>query len=118
MSNKQAAIEIIRQLQQHGFQALLAGGCVRDMLLGRPAKDYDVATDALPADVIRLFRRTLKVGAKFGVVIVLTQSEQVEVATFRSEAGTRTAAIPPVGSTAAQDAAGGTSPSTACSTTP
>jgi poly(A) polymerase len=87
MSNKQAAIEIIRQLQQHGFQALLAGGCVRDMLLGRPAKDYDVATDALPADVIRLFRRTLKVGAKFGVVIVLTQGQQVEVATFRSEAG-------------------------------
>ena len=87
MSNKQAAIEIIRQLQQHGFQALLAGGCVRDMLLGRPAKDYDVATDALPADVIRLFRRTLKVGAKFGVVIVLTHGEQVEVATFRSEAG-------------------------------
>jgi poly(A) polymerase len=87
MSNKQAAIEIIRQLQQHGFQALLAGGCVRDMLLGRPAKDYDVATDALPADVIRLFRRTLKVGAKFGVVIVLTQGGQVEVATFRSEAG-------------------------------
>jgi len=87
MSNQQAAIEIVRQLQQHGFRALLAGGCVRDMLLGRPAKDYDVATDALPADVIRLFRRTLKVGAKFGVVIVLTQGEQVEVATFRSEAG-------------------------------
>jgi len=87
MSNKQAAIEIVRQLQQHGFQALLAGGCVRDMLLRRPAKDYDVATNALPADVIRLFKRTLKVGAKFGVVIVLTQGEQVEVATFRSEAG-------------------------------
>ena len=71
MSSKQAAIEIICRLQQHGFQALLAGGCVRDMLLGRPAKDYDVATDALPADVVRLFRRTLQVGAKFGVVIVL-----------------------------------------------
>jgi poly(A) polymerase len=87
MSSQQAAIEIIRRLQERGFQALLAGGCVRDMLLGRPAKDYDVATDALPADVVRLFRRTLQVGAKFGVVIVLTQSEQVEVATFRSEAG-------------------------------
>jgi poly(A) polymerase len=87
MSNRKAAIEIVRQLQQHGFQALLAGGCVRDMLLRRPAKDYDVATDALPADVIRLFRRTLEVGAKFGVVIVLTQGEQVEVAMFRSEAG-------------------------------
>ncbi len=87
MSNRRAAVEVISQLQQHGFEALLAGGCVRDMLLGRPAKDYDVATNALPADVIRLFRRTLKVGAKFGVVIVLTQGEQVEVATFRSEAG-------------------------------
>ena len=87
MSSKQAAIEIVSRLQEHGFQALLAGGCVRDMLLGRPAKDYDVATDARPADVVRLFRRTLQVGAKFGVVIVLLHSEQVEVATFRSEAG-------------------------------
>ncbi|MGE5295124.1 MAG: CCA tRNA nucleotidyltransferase [Solirubrobacterales bacterium] len=87
MSNKQAAIEIIQRLQQNGFQALLAGGCVRDMLLGRPAKDYDVATDAQPADVIRLFHRTLKVGAKFGVVIVLVHNHQIEVATFRSEAG-------------------------------
>ncbi len=87
MSNRRAAVDVISQLQQHGFEALLAGGCVRDMLLGRPAKDYDVATNALPAEVIRLFRRTLKVGAKFGVVIVLAQGEQVEVATFRSEAG-------------------------------
>ena len=87
MSNQQAATEVIECLQRHGFQALLAGGCVRDMLLGRPAKDYDVATDARPDDVVRLFRRTLKVGAKFGVVIVLTQGQQVEVATFRSEAG-------------------------------
>ncbi len=87
MSNRQAAIEITRRLQQHGFQALLAGGCVRDMLLGRPAKDYDVATDARPADVMRLFARTLTVGAKFGVVIVLIRRRPVEVATFRSEAG-------------------------------
>jgi len=87
MTNRQAAIEIIRQLQQHGFQALLAGGCVRDMLLERPAKDYDVATDARPADVMRLFPRTLNVGAKFGVVIVLIRRRQVEVATFRSEVG-------------------------------
>lgn len=87
MSNKQAAIEVIERLQEQGFQALLAGGCVRDMLLGRPAKDYDVATNAQPADVMRLFSRTLKVGAKFGVVIVLIRKQQVEVATFRSEAG-------------------------------
>ncbi|HNS19023.1 MAG TPA: CCA tRNA nucleotidyltransferase [Sedimentisphaerales bacterium] len=87
MSNQQAAIEIIHKLQEHGFQALLAGGCVRDMLLGRTAKDYDVATDAQPTEVMRLFPRTLKIGAKFGVVIVLIRKQQVEVATFRSEAG-------------------------------
>jgi poly(A) polymerase len=87
MTNRQAAIEIIRRLQQEGYEALLAGGCVRDMLLGRRAKDYDVATNARPEEVMRLFRRTLKVGAKFGVVIVLARGRQVEVATFRSETG-------------------------------
>lgn len=87
MSNKQAAIRVIKQLRRDGFEALLAGGCVRDMLLGRPASDYDVATDARPQDVIKMFKRTLKVGAKFGVVIVLTQGQPVEVATFRTETG-------------------------------
>jgi poly(A) polymerase len=87
MTNKRAAVKIIKRLQRNGFQALLAGGCVRDMLLGRRAKDYDVATDARPKDVIRLFKRTLKVGAKFGVVIVLIEGRQVEVATFRTETG-------------------------------
>lgn len=87
MNNKQTAIKIIKRLQSNGFQALLAGGCVRDMLLGRRANDYDVATDARPQDVIKLFKRTLKVGAKFGVVIVLIEGQQVEVATFRTETG-------------------------------
>jgi poly(A) polymerase len=87
MANKQAAIKIIKRLHRNGFQALLAGGCVRDMLLGRRASDYDVATDAQPKDVIGMFKRTLKVGAKFGVVIVLTEGRQVEVATFRTETG-------------------------------
>jgi len=87
MTNKEAAIKIIRRLQNSGYQALLAGGCVRDMLLRRRAKDYDVATNARPEDVIRLFKRTLKVGAKFGVVIVLIDSRQVEVATFRIDSG-------------------------------
>ncbi|MCJ7693669.1 MAG: CCA tRNA nucleotidyltransferase, partial [Sedimentisphaerales bacterium] len=87
MTNKQAAIKIIKKLKRNGFEALLAGGCVRDMLLKRPAKDYDVATSAEPADVIRLFKRTLKVGAKFGVVMVLIDQIQVEVATFRTESG-------------------------------
>jgi len=87
MTNREAAIKIVKRLNAEGFQALLAGGCVRDMLLKRRAKDYDVATDATPKDVCRLFRRTLEVGAKFGVVIVLMDKAQVEVATFRTEAG-------------------------------
>jgi len=85
MTNKHAAIKIIRKLKSEGFQALLAGGCVRDMLMGRAAKDYDVATDARPGQVRKLFLRTLEVGAKFGVVIVLMKDKQVEVATFRAE---------------------------------
>jgi len=85
MTNKQAAIKVIKRLQKNGFEALLAGGCVRDMLLGRAASDYDVATNAQPEQVIKIFERTLKVGAKFGVVIVLLQGQQVEVATFRTE---------------------------------
>ncbi|MHC4574367.1 MAG: CCA tRNA nucleotidyltransferase [Planctomycetota bacterium] len=87
MTNRQAAVKIIKRLRRDGFRALLAGGCVRDMLLGRAAKDFDVATDAQPEDVMRLFRRTLRVGAKFGVVIVLLEGKQVEVATFRTETG-------------------------------
>ena len=87
MTNQEAAIQIVKALRAKGYQALLAGGCVRDMRLGRPAKDYDVATDAEPADVNGLFKRTLKVGAKFGVVIVLMDEHQIEVATFRSDVG-------------------------------
>jgi poly(A) polymerase len=87
MTNKQAVIQIIRRLRKAGFQALLAGGCVRDMLLGKKPKDYDVVTDATPAEVCKIFRRTIKVGAKFGVIIILADSQQVEVATFRTETG-------------------------------
>jgi len=86
MTNKQVAIRVIKRLQDNGYQALLAGGCVRDMLLGRRASDYDIATDARPEEVMELFKRTLKVGVKFGVVIVLIEGGQVEVATFRTEA--------------------------------
>jgi len=86
MTSRQAAIKVVRVLRRGGFEALLAGGCVRDMLLGRRASDYDVATDARPEDVVELFRRTLKVGAKFGVVIVLIEGQNVEVATFRTDA--------------------------------
>ncbi|HUS73269.1 MAG TPA: CCA tRNA nucleotidyltransferase, partial [Sedimentisphaerales bacterium] len=106
MTNKQAAIRVIKRLNRNGFQALLAGGCVRDMLLRRPASDYDVATNAQPNDVMKLFRRTLKVGAKFGVVIVLLEGQQVEVATFRTETGYTDGRHPSVVkfATAAEDA--------------
>jgi len=87
MTNREAAIKIIKRLHRSGFEALLAGGCVRDMFLGKAASDYDVATNARPKDIIKIFKRTLKVGAKFGVVIVLIEGRQVEVATFRTETG-------------------------------
>jgi len=80
-------LKIIRKLKANGFEALLAGGCVRDMILNRTAKDYDVATGARPKEVVKLFARTRKIGAKFGVVMVLDHNQQVEVATFRTESG-------------------------------
>jgi poly(A) polymerase len=70
---RQFATDVVRRLRDAGYVALFAGGCVRDLLLQRPAKDYDVATTATPDEVRKLFghRRTLAVGASFGVVIVL-----------------------------------------------
>lgn len=79
------ALEITRTLRSHGYQAYWVGGCVRDLLLGRPAKDYDVATDARPDQVLALFPDALLVGAHFGVVLVARSGAQVEVATFRSD---------------------------------
>ena len=87
MSNREAAYKVVRRLRKEGYQALFAGGCVRDRLLGRAADDYDVVTDAVPEQVTRCFRRTLQIGAQFGVVMVLTEGKQVEVATFRTEGG-------------------------------
>jgi tRNA nucleotidyltransferase/poly(A) polymerase len=87
MSNRDAAYHVVRRLRKEGFTALFAGGCVRDRLLERAANDYDVVTNAVPDEVIRLFPRTLKIGAQFGVVMVLQGDRQVEVATFRTEGG-------------------------------
>ncbi len=115
MSNaKQHAAEIVRALRAHGYQAYLAGGCVRDLLLGREPADYDVATDAIPRQVMQLFPETYAVGEQFGVVLIPQDQEAeesvasgdpstssgqalprpihrckttVEVATFRSDLG-------------------------------
>jgi poly(A) polymerase len=90
MTEREFALHVVQRLQEAGFQALWAGGCVRDELLGRVPKDYDVATNALPERVRQLFRKTVAVGMSFGVVEVLgpRQSGQVlkaQVATFRSD---------------------------------
>jgi tRNA nucleotidyltransferase/poly(A) polymerase len=79
------ANSICKTLRSNGYQALLCGGCVRDLLLKRDPVDYDVATDATPERVISLFPDTLQVGAKFGVILVEQDGLQVEVATFRSD---------------------------------
>jgi len=80
-----ASLRIIRTLRGAGHLALLAGGCVRDQLLGRTPKDFDVVTNATPRRVAELFPRARLVGAKFGVVIVRSLGHDVEVATFRRD---------------------------------
>ncbi len=79
------AIGVIRVLRDHGHQAYLAGGCVRDILLGIEPKDFDVATDAKPDEIQGYFRKTASVGAAFGVMLVRDFGETIEVATFRSD---------------------------------
>jgi tRNA nucleotidyltransferase/poly(A) polymerase len=83
------ALSVAKQLREHGYLALWAGGCVRDELLGKTPKDYDVATDAVPEKVRAVFRRrrTLSIGAAFGVISVVGPkgAGQVDVATFRED---------------------------------
>src|SRR5262245_33957489 len=90
----QQATRIVHELRQAGHSAYLVGGCVRDLVLGREPADYDVATSALPEDVMRLFPKTYAVGAQFGVVLVPVlrdgadgqhENYAIEVATFRSD---------------------------------
>jgi tRNA nucleotidyltransferase/poly(A) polymerase len=95
---RQFALEVVSRLREAGYQAFWAGGCVRDELLGRIPVDYDVATSAKPDEVRGVFgrRRTLAIGAAFGVITVLGPREnadggpceagQIEVATFRTDA--------------------------------
>ena len=82
---EKAARKIAERLRDRGHIAYFAGGCVRDMVRGLTPKDYDIATDARPENVQALFPRTYAVGAHFGVIIVLEDGFQFEVATFRSD---------------------------------
>ncbi len=84
-STKAMAVGVVRRLRKAGHEALLAGGCVRDMLLGHRPADYDVATSATPRQVKRIFGHVLMVGAKFGVAMVILDRRTVEVTTFRSD---------------------------------
>src|SRR5438034_1068845 len=88
-SLRATAMEIVRRLQKAGFSAFWVGGCVRDSLLGRQPGDYDIATSALPDQIEDLFTRTIPVGRKFGVIVVLQDERQFQVATFRAEADYR-----------------------------
>lgn len=86
---RQLALDVLRTLREAGYESLFAGGCVRDQLLGITPKDYDVATNATPEQVRELFgkRRTIAVGAAFGVIAILGKKGQdpIETATFRSD---------------------------------
>jgi poly(A) polymerase len=87
MNSRELADSICATLRGSGYQALLCGGCVRDLLLGREPADYDVTTDATPEQVMALFPESLAAGAQFGVVLIPRDGAKVEVATFRSDVG-------------------------------
>lgn len=82
---KQAAIGIVQKLREAGFSSYFVGGCVRDQVMGRDSKDYDIATSARPEQVMNLFTHTVPIGVQFGVVLVLVDGRSYEVATFRSD---------------------------------
>jgi poly(A) polymerase len=81
----ESACAVVRRLQEAGFVAFYAGGCVRDQLMGVAPHDYDIATNARPEEVQGLFRRTVAVGLHFGVIVVLESGHEFQVATFRND---------------------------------
>ena len=85
MKTDEKALHIIEELKKHGFIAYYAGGCVRDFLLGHASEDIDIATDAPPEAIRKIFPHTVPVGIAFGILIVIIDNRQYEVATFRKE---------------------------------
>lgn len=79
------ALGIIQRLKQHGHEAYFVGGAVRDLLLGRPIGDVDIATGALPEEVMAIFPKTIDVGSKHGTVVVVHEGKAYEVTTFRTD---------------------------------
>jgi poly(A) polymerase len=82
---KSLAIQIVKTLKKAGFLSYFAGGCVRDLIMKKPPKDYDIATTAAPDDVERVFPKCVPVGKQFGVMVVVLKGVHFEVATFRME---------------------------------
>jgi poly(A) polymerase len=85
--SENTARSILKQIRMAGFTAFFAGGSVRDQLLGRTAKDFDIATNATPAQIEALFPKTIAVGKVFGVIVVVQDGTETEVATFRTDGG-------------------------------
>jgi poly(A) polymerase len=85
VSEQDNAIAIVKRLRAEGYESFCAGGCVRDMLLGKIPQDYDITTNAKPDEVAKIFPQTIPVGAQFGVVLVLVEGQPFEVATFRHD---------------------------------
>ncbi|MFQ5849509.1 MAG: CCA tRNA nucleotidyltransferase, partial [Candidatus Binatia bacterium] len=83
MLPKEKALFIVKRLREDGYKAYLAGGCVRDDLLGKVPKDFDIATDAEPQAVQKIFSQTIPVATQFGVVLVVLEGESFAVTTFR-----------------------------------
>ena len=81
------ALTVVERLERYGYEAYVVGGCVRDSLLGRSPKDWDVCTNALPEEVLRVFKRfhVIKTGLQHGTVTVMVSHLPVEVTTFRKE---------------------------------
>ncbi|MDF1658342.1 MAG: CCA tRNA nucleotidyltransferase [Verrucomicrobiales bacterium] len=82
---EQSAIQIVRRLQEAGFEALFAGGCVRDQLNGQSPQDYDIATSATPDQILTIFGKGEQIGAHFGVILVREKGHHFEIATFRED---------------------------------
>ena len=85
ISPRDKAIEIIKRLRERGYESYLAGGCVRDMLLGKSPQDFDITTNAKPEAIGEIFPHTIPVGAQFGVMLVIIDGDPFEVATFRHD---------------------------------
>jgi poly(A) polymerase len=85
VNKKELAFIVAKKLKDNGFQAYYAGGCVRDSIMNLEPADYDIATDALPDEVMKIFKKTIPIGAHFGVVLALEEGVPFEITTFRSD---------------------------------